>query len=504
MSRQTGYIQDVPYPHHYQRESTPLWLSFITAALGIQGPDITRPYSWCELGCGQGFGAVINAATNPLGQFTAIDFNPQHIAHGRDLAQAAGLDNLAFIEADFSSLIQIAREQGPQHDFIVLNGVYSWISASDRQALHQCIEHWLKPGGILFLGYMCQPGMAFLAGAQRFLRCHAEHAAGDAVQQLLAGMAMLERMEQGGAGFFQHYPLAGQYLRLGKTQDPRYLVHELLNEHWESLHVADVIASMAACGCDYIGTATPLENIDALSLPGNLLPILDALHTPAERETFKDLARNQSERRDLYQKGIRRLDNEAHRQVLLDQVVSVLPGAPSNGGLTFDTRIGPVQGDASLFGPLLESLATGPCAFAELLRLPALQAQASLINPALQMLAWAGYLHPLLPGEVALERCRVLNRVIAGRAMRGESYAHLAAPTLGSALGAEPLHMVAMRVVLEYPEIGGRLLRETILAVLRDNGIAAGDDLQARLDAFVRITLPAWQQMGIVEIQRCE
>ena len=499
MPQDTGYVLDVPYPHHFQRESSPLWLSFVATALGVAAPDITRPYSWCELGCGQGLGAALNAAANPQGRFVGVDFNPRHIAHGRALAQAAGLDNLEFVEADFASLAKTAEAQGAQHDFIVLSGVYSWISASDREALRRCVRHWLKPGGILYLGYMCQPGMAFLSALQRFLRCHGDTVPGDSVARLQAGLGLLGRMERGGAGFFREHPAAASYLAAGRREDPRQLAHELLNAHWESLHVAEVMEALSACGCDYLGSATPLENIDALSLPGNLLPLLQELRTPAERETFKDLARNQSERRDLYQRGVRRLDEQAHRQALLDQVLTALPGASQGGGIVFDTRIGPVQGQAGLFGPLLEALAAGPRSFAELARLPALQGQTGLISPALQMLAWAGHVHPLLPGRVAVERCRSLNRVLCEGALQGIDYGYLAAPSLGSALAADRLQRVALRVLLDYPGISGRLLHETVRTLLADAGGVGEADLERRLRDFEAVVLPHWRQMGMLD-----
>lgn len=495
----SDYLQDVPYPHYVQRESTPLWLSFVSTALGLRSPDISQPYAWCELGCGQGLGAVLNAASNPQGRFVAIDLNPQHIAHGRGLAKAAGLDNLQFIEADFMSLASVAAEQSARYDFIVLNGVYSWVSAAQRQAIRHCVRHWLKPGGILYLGYMCQPGMAFLAGFRSLLRVHAQQMPGNSAQRVQAALGLLERMAEAGAGFFSQNPAAHDYLKQARQQDPAYLAHELLNSHWESLPVAEVMAAFKTdCGCDYMGSATPLENIDALSIPGNLLPLLSGLQSLAERESFKDLARNQSERRDLYQKGLQPLDESSHRNLLLDQVLSALPGAPQRGGLQFDTRIGPVQGAASLFSPLLEALVQRPCRFAELLELPALHAQRDLLSPALQMLAWAGHLQPLLPGPLDISACQRLNRLLSERCLQGQAYGHIAAPSLGASLSADPLQMAILRVLLEYPSLRGPLLLETVRAVQRDcRQPSVAEDTQ-RLARFEQQVLPHWQRMGIV------
>ena len=62
--------------------------------------------SYLELGCGQGFGALILAASNPHWTVTAIDFNPAHIAAARAWAAQAGIDNVSFLEADLSTLAE--------------------------------------------------------------------------------------------------------------------------------------------------------------------------------------------------------------------------------------------------------------------------------------------------------------------------------------------------------------------------------------------------------------
>lgn len=499
MQQAPQYVRDIPYPHHFQREVTPVWMTSLATALGVNGPDITQAYSWCELGCGQGLTALITAAANPQGQCTAIDFNPQHIAHGQALASAADLSNLRFIEADFLTLNTQNPELQPEYDFIVLNGVYSWISEAERAAIRCFIQQRLKPGGLLYLGYMCQPGMAFLAGLRSLLRTHVEHLSGSAAQRLHTALGLLERMAEAKAGFFVEHPQAVEYVRRARQYDPAYLVHELLNPHWDSLPVAQVMAELEAdAGCYYIGSATPLENIDVLSIPGNLLPLMDSLKTVAERESFKDLARNQSERRDLYQKGHHPLDTDQHRARLCEQVITALSGAPQQGSLRFDTRIGPLEGAADLFGPILQALAEAPQSFADLLDIPALQHQRDLINPAVQMLLWAGIAHPLLPGTVSAEACRRLNRILCERSLTTERYGYLTAPALGSGVEADNLYMTAVRVLQDYQHITGTLLRETVQAVCRTHQRTLTDQDSQRLAVFEREVRVAWQRMGIL------
>ena len=102
-----GYITDVMYPDQFQRETQPLWLVSVLAGLGRRGPDLTRPYTWLELGCGSGFNAMLAAAGNPLGRFIGIDANAEQIALARRRAQAAGLRNLEFHCLDFAQALSL-------------------------------------------------------------------------------------------------------------------------------------------------------------------------------------------------------------------------------------------------------------------------------------------------------------------------------------------------------------------------------------------------------------
>lgn len=495
------YITDTPYPHFFQRETTPVWLRFVAGALGRSCPDLRQPFVSCELGCGQGFASVLQAVSNPNGHFVGVDFNTEHIAHARALAKAAGVQNVEFIENSFQGMLDGCGTE-PRYDFIILSGVYSWISATDQQRLRQFVERQLKPGGIVFVGYMAQPGLDFFAAPRRFVQQYAKILSGTSAERVVKALLALQQLCRSGAGLFAGNSQVADYVERCLQDDPYYLAHELLNEHWASLHVTDVITDFALSGASYLGSATAMDNIDALSLPGNVMEQLAGLEELTLREAFKDLARNQTQRRDLYQRSVRVLDEHEHKAALFDQVVAALPGAPTNGGVTFDTRIGAVEGAASLFSPILQALVQRPQSFPGLLRLPALAGQAGSISPALQALAAAGYVHPLLPGQVDVAGCQVFNRIISERVLGGARYSHLAAPSLGSGVAANFVEMAAARVLLDHPELRGAPLCQTVDALLRKVGwqplVNPVDSLQAQLSRFENGTLPIWQQLGVV------
>lgn len=405
-----GYITDVAYPAHFHREIMPVWLVNTLAALGRRAPDIGQSFSWLELGCGAGLSTLIAAAANPAGHFTGIDANPREIARAQALADDAGLRNARFICQSLQAAAEAASAQEREScDFIVTHGVYSWVSEANRQAIERIIATRLKPAGVAYVAYMSHPGSASFAAAQKLMGMAARQASGNSAAKARAGMALLQSLSGAGAGYFIEHPSMQREMERAGQMDDAYMAHEFLNAHWHAFHVADVMARFAGIGCEYAGSAAPLENIDAVSLPQGVQAIVAELRRQgadtALLETVRDIARNQNQRRDLYQKtpagGSNLLTPDQHRQALLAQRVMLLPGAPAGAGgageLVLDTRIGPVQLPMRHVQPLLSALRQGPRSYAELARLPAYATNPGFVSQLLQTLAWAGWLHFVVP-----------------------------------------------------------------------------------------------------------
>src|SRR5580658_3256262 len=91
-----GYVSDVPYTSGFHRESAPVGIATAAALTGFGCPDLTRPFRFADLGCGNGVTALVVAATMPQSEVWGFDFNPAHIAAARDVARRAGLSNIHF------------------------------------------------------------------------------------------------------------------------------------------------------------------------------------------------------------------------------------------------------------------------------------------------------------------------------------------------------------------------------------------------------------------------
>jgi SAM-dependent methyltransferase len=390
MIKHDGYVTDTAYPAHFHRELQPLWLATQALAQGAAPPDLSGPYAYCELGCGVGVNLLVNAATQPHAQFVGVDVNARHLAVARRAAQQLGLTNLRFIHADFSSF---ARSNSLFFDLIVSHGVWSWISAAQQRDVLALVGRFLKPAGLFYLHYQCHPGATRMLPAQKLLNELAHHLTGSATQNVQAGLALLDRLD--GAGIFHDQPDVGARLQALQRQDAAYLAHDLLNDHWSPQHSADLHRQVSRAGLTYLASADPFENLESLSVPGAIQPVLAGIRIPSVRELVKDLARHQHQRRDLFQKQPVALSAEAHLAALGALRLARLPQAPGSGAVEFRTPIGAINGPSELFSPLLERLAQGPARVDALSQLPVYSGKPALLMQSLQMLMWQGYAHPL-------------------------------------------------------------------------------------------------------------
>ena len=413
----TDYRRDTVFPAFFHREQSPAWIAAVAAALGRAA---ARGASWCEIGCGQGYGMAVLAAANPAMRFVGIDINPDHIALAQARANAAELANASFICGDIRDP---ALVEG-QFAHIVTHGVMSWVGEDVRASVADFIADHLTEDGIAAVHYMSEPGGAAFRAFHAVFRSVAHLP--DPVAQ---GLAALKAMRDAKAGFFQLYPHASQTLDALLADPPDYVAHEYLNPTFRPLAFHEVDALFAARGLRWLGSATPMDNIDAVSIPAAAAKAIMPVRERVLRETMKDMARNQALRYDLFARPAAPMSDQAHLSLLRSMIWRLLPGAPAPGRVTFQTRIGPVEGDAAIFEPLMKALGQGDGDFAALERHRPFTGRPGLLNQGLQMLLWAGVAHPVVPVTDPAPAARLNRLLLAERHVPA-----LACPAIGSGL----------------------------------------------------------------------
>src|SRR5882672_9372717 len=132
-----GYVTDAPYADRFHRELSPAWLDYVAALRGARPRRLDQSFCYLELGCGFGTSSVVHAGAFPHAEFHACDFNAAHIEGGRRLAEALGIGNVHLHEAPFAAL---PLHELPDFDFIVLHGVYSWVTPEVRATVRRILE----------------------------------------------------------------------------------------------------------------------------------------------------------------------------------------------------------------------------------------------------------------------------------------------------------------------------------------------------------------------------
>lgn len=507
-----GYVSDIPYTAGFYRELTPQLLAYAVLLKGGVPPPADAGFDYCELGCGQGFGTALMAAAYPKGRFWGFDFNPGQIAHARGLAAEAELGNVEFGEHSFSDLAAGARPDLPLFDYIALHGIYSWVSAENRQAIVRFVGQKLKPGGVLYVSYNCMPGWAAAAPLQRLMRMHADHRPGRSDRQVESALAFANRLKDAGALYFKANPGVPQRMDRLASLNKQYLAHEYLNEWWSAPYHAEVAREMAAAKLTFVASATLAENFDQVVLSEAQRKALAEIDDPVLAQTLRDYCLNQQFRRDVYVRGMPTHPAAEQRQRLFSLPIA-LTVARKNVNLEFPLPVGKANGAPAIYEPLCDALAAeGGATLAQVMALPPFKGQpAGMAAQAVSFMIGTGQAHPLLPAADA-RAARRLNAVVARRALAGADYAFLAAGKLGTALPANLLQMAAVQETMASAAAAlnlEALAQKCLTAMTRlgrsllkegkpiSDPAAALAEVKNQLGPFLADSLPLWRKLGV-------
>jgi len=292
-----GYFAETGYTYGFYAETAPSRLAWIALLKGFK-PAI-RNFRYLDLGCGQGLSLVHMAALHPDSEFVGVDFMPEHIAHGRQLASAAGLCNIEFIEADFVELARDAAKLG-EFDYVVAHGITSWIAPEVRDGLFSLAGRTLRPGGLMYNSYNTYPGWLAAAPFQHLVSQLQTRYGGR--QALAIAQQNMAKQKDVGSALFSLLPSLQGRLESMAEQDPAYLVQEYNNQHWQPVYSSQMLQIARKYKLEFMASATLPEVFDGC-LPPPLVELINSETDAVLRETIRDLVTAQSFRRDIYIKG---------------------------------------------------------------------------------------------------------------------------------------------------------------------------------------------------------
>ena len=365
-----GYVTDVEYVDEFNPEQSPQNIALAAVLRGVEPPDLSGPFSYCELGCGKGLTSLILAAANPQAQFHAFDFNPSYIARAQAQARAAELANITFHERGLEDMIGPDAAALPMFDIVALHGVWSWVSPALQNAIVDFLKRKVKPGGLVYITYNLMTQWASLVPLQSLLKELVASAPGARDLALRNAFATSERLTQ--ARVIPASTLhAVEQLKRGVPEKYlwAYLSHEFLPDHWTPTSHAEVARALDSAKLKFAASADLLRNLSNVFLNDGQLAALAELPTADLRESAGDWAAGHWLRFDVFVRGQRRMTQSrqdallgALKLTLVRPVPDVIEIPGANGTV--------VRALADKYRTLTTALERRPHTVAELLALP--------------------------------------------------------------------------------------------------------------------------------------
>ncbi len=446
-----GYVADIEYIAGYYRQQSPphLMLAGLLGGVDSRPPRGSDAAHYMELGCGHGMNAVLVAAANPAWQVTAIDYNPAHIATGITLAQAAGLANVTFLEADLGTLAGSARGAAiPAADIVSMHGVWSWVSPAVRAGIVRLLAALVAPGGLVHLSYNALPAWQGGIGLQRLVYEAGRRGGGRSDRQVGAGLDCARAVYAAEARHVRADPFAAGLLDYANEASVGYLAHEYMNVNWSPCFHADVAAAMADAKLDWVASANLLETFPDLMLSEQQRLLLDRYDDPLLRELLKDMCLQRQLRHDTFIRGARRLSNPERDAALAELTVALAVPAAE---FVFELQVPAGQAELGpAFRPVVAALENGPASIGALLAMVPGHS-----NPAELSAVLVGTNQAMVmprPGAAQAAGAGRLNRVLGHRikTVAGpEPSGGLASTALGGALPATRIEQFICARVLD-------------------------------------------------------
>jgi SAM-dependent methyltransferase len=498
----SGYVTDVTYMTGYYRSQSPSIIALACLLGGVAsplpGPD--DAVSYLELGCGQGLTSLILAASNPHWRVTAIDFNPAHIAAARAWAARAGLENVAFLEADLSTLAEDpASAQVPEADFVSMHGLWSWVPPAVQAGIVRLLRAKVKAGGAVHISFNALPAWGGALGVQRVLRDCGRRLGSRSDRQAEEGLKLVQALREADALQIVRLPWVNALVERMGPMPRQYLAHEYMNDAWAPCFHADLAQAMSGAKLEWVGSASLIENFPDLTLTPEQRAIAQRFDDPLLRELVKDMCLDRSLRHDVFVRGARRMNPVARDAALMD-VRLALNIAPGEMPFEADMPAGRAGLSRSFYGPITEALAAQPRRVGDLLALPDLDGKRD--NPAelIGILVGLDVAEPAArPGAAPGEQAMRFNRVTTETLGRTENFGRpLAAASYALGTGA-PATLFELYTI-------DRLLsgdsERNIEDWVRDIGSNLDDEGRGKLrqvfERSLRVRLPILRAQGVL------
>lgn len=234
----------IAYPSSPLSDARPSRIAAIASLLGFQAapPDKCRVL---QLGAGDGAHLIPLALAHPKSHFVGVDLSGAAMARGQASVRELGLENITLQHADLTTF----TSEEP-FDYVLANGVYSWVAPDVQRLLLASCQRLLAPRGLAYVGYATYPGCHQRALVRDMMRFHVARLAPDSnVVAEGQSFARFVRQHQIGGDVYGS-AIEQELLRMHK-HGAEYAFHDDFSEHNSPVYFSDFVQQAREQGLDF-------------------------------------------------------------------------------------------------------------------------------------------------------------------------------------------------------------------------------------------------------------
>jgi SAM-dependent methyltransferase len=476
------YVVDSTYIYTFWPTYSPTHLQFTALFNGFK-VEMPERATYVELGCGQGFGTCLMAASNPDMRFIGVDFNPAHVQHGRELAEKAGLSNIEFVQASFSDLLSHPTFFQLKADYVMIHGVYTWVNEANRTAIHAVINAITRLGSIIYNSHNVMPGWGQYMPLQRLFSEHAERNPKDSNHQIVDAIQFAQQLKKVGFDYFSGNPRAANQLDGLLKSNVNYLAHEYLHKDMSYPYFSDVARRFAKEDVEFVGSTRLVNNRIKLTEIGE--PHLEAaLKDRIWFETLKDFKLNTQFRTDVYMREPSMYSDSRRKEMLKKQrLTSIWPSEELN--FDFAGVDGTRINDEKLQNKIKE-LFMNVVTIDDLVEVTKGSLDFEKTMDWLQTALDKDMLRVARATDPDPAPAQRFNKIVVDENPFGSRYSFIASPTFGSGLSCPHMLALAMKVFMEKGNLDMPQFMTEMEASVRQSGNWVGG-INVEKDDYVRL-----------------
>jgi methyltransferase-like protein/2-polyprenyl-3-methyl-5-hydroxy-6-metoxy-1,4-benzoquinol methylase len=239
----------VPYLTHCFPQTHPDRLALHARFYGMK----PAPLHHChvlEVGCGTGENLIPMAHQFPESFFWGIDAAKLPIEQGRRMSEELGLPNLRL---DSVNLLDFSTEE-EKFDFIIVHGVFSWVSEANRSGILSICRDYLSPQGVAFISYNAYPGWYLHMAVRDIMRFHVR-ALVDPDQRIHQAKSVLQFLLKANPERDYYHAFLKKDMADMITADTYHLYHDELAEENTPFYFLNFMEAASAHNLQYLAEA---------------------------------------------------------------------------------------------------------------------------------------------------------------------------------------------------------------------------------------------------------